>query len=319
MCSQLIFGSWGLGGASFHNPSYGEFSADSAKKLLDAVLMAGVLSFDTAPPYGSGQSEARLGDMLYMRQNDRKKITISTKFGFNETFKKIEISKANVENSLTNSLKRLKTDYIDIYLWHSPTIDEIKLYAKKFNEICEKNKVNGKIKKWGISLKSPSDIKHIPEGLYPDILQLNFNAMDQRALHLKRLKEMKNKSTILIARTPFFFGFLANRNLYKQHFDNYDHRSKMNKASVRKLSLYSRFLTNGVYENGKLIPMTELSLRYIYSLNLFSSIILGSLNIDEWTENIGILKKGRLTEESSKLIELRYKNIEKYVKLAIKN
>ncbi len=84
--------------------------------VVNTAIDAGINFFDTAEMYGGGgKSEEYLGAALGAR---RKNIILATKFGYNP-----DGSKNNVVKSVEGSLKRLKTDYIDLYQLHKPDDD----------------------------------------------------------------------------------------------------------------------------------------------------------------------------------------------------
>ena len=91
--------------------------ADETAKVVEAALDAGINFFDTADVYGSGQSEEFLGRVLGGRWN---RVVIATKFGSNMGEGREGASPQYVRQALDDSLKRLKTDRIDLYQLHRP-------------------------------------------------------------------------------------------------------------------------------------------------------------------------------------------------------
>ena len=149
----------GLGGTAFGN-MYEVLSDEEARSTVDAAFSAGVRYFDTAPHYGRGFSEIRLGAGL--AGYDRDDFVLSTKVGYTleprpqDQIKKgpfaetlpfeavFDFSRDGVLRSYEESLKRLGTDRIDILFIHDPdeavTISEpgSDLYAKShFPEVME--------------------------------------------------------------------------------------------------------------------------------------------------------------------------------------
>jgi len=113
--SLLGYGGWALGKKGW--PGVDE---KEARKTLEAAIDRGVNFFDTAPIYGFGRSEEVLGEVLLgMRQ----KIFIATKCGLRwdgRGYVKHDLTAASITWELEQSLKRLKTDYIDLYQIHWP-------------------------------------------------------------------------------------------------------------------------------------------------------------------------------------------------------
>src|SRR5689334_24803746 len=91
--------------------------ADATKAVIDATLDSGINFLDTADMYGNGESEIFLAQALGAR---RKSVVLATKFGFSMGEGKSGASPNYVREAAEASLKRLKTDYIDLYLIHTP-------------------------------------------------------------------------------------------------------------------------------------------------------------------------------------------------------
>jgi aryl-alcohol dehydrogenase-like predicted oxidoreductase len=87
--------------------------------VVHAALDAGITFFDTAESYGDGQSESWLGKGLGRRRKD---VIVATKFGWGKLHApgKGGGSRANIEKAVEGSLKRLGTDWIDLYQLHRP-------------------------------------------------------------------------------------------------------------------------------------------------------------------------------------------------------
>lgn len=113
----LSFGTATFGGGTEFFKAWGETDVAEASRLIDVCLDAGVNMFDTADIYSNGLSEEVLGEALKGR---RDKTLISTKatFRFGEDINSVGSSRFHLTNALEASLKRLKTDYIDIYTMH---------------------------------------------------------------------------------------------------------------------------------------------------------------------------------------------------------
>ncbi len=85
--------------------------------VLDAALDSGINFLDTADMYSTGESEEYLADALGTRRND---VVLATKFGFSMGEGKSGASPAYVKDALEASLRRLRTDRIDLYQLHTP-------------------------------------------------------------------------------------------------------------------------------------------------------------------------------------------------------
>lgn len=149
--SRIIQGFWRLHTWNMSPEALHEF-------MVQAVAL-GVTTFDTAEIYGNYTAEAQLGAVLKLDPSLRSKIQIITKTGINKpnpdnsyTFKHYETSYDKIMASCNDSLKKLNTTYIDVYLIHreDPFFDH-QGAAKAFKQL----KAEGKIKAYGVCNYDP--------------------------------------------------------------------------------------------------------------------------------------------------------------------
>src|SRR5919202_1441023 len=97
----------------------GRVDRDGTRAVVDAALDAGVTLFDTADIYGNrGGSEEFLGDAL---QGRRERVVLATKFGGDMADgTRARGSQAYIRKAIDASLRRLRTDHVDLYQYHSP-------------------------------------------------------------------------------------------------------------------------------------------------------------------------------------------------------
>jgi len=114
--SRLAFGAMTFGTDS-RFPAVTKVDKDGARALVNRCLDAGINFFDTADGYAHGQSEQMLGEVLRERRND---VVIATKVGFRsgEPITQAGLSRRHILASCDASLKRLQTDWIDLYIVH---------------------------------------------------------------------------------------------------------------------------------------------------------------------------------------------------------
>ena len=134
-CSVIGLGTWGLAG-SF----WGKVDDDQSIATIRAGLEAGINLIDTAPVYGDGHSEEVVGRALEGLK--REDIVLATKCG------RFTCETEKIRQELETSLKRLKTDYIDLYQVHWP--DDKVPFEETFGEL-ENMRKQGKIRYIGVS------------------------------------------------------------------------------------------------------------------------------------------------------------------------
>ncbi|WP_246791822.1 aldo/keto reductase [Burkholderia perseverans] len=113
----LSFGTGTFGGKGEFFQAWGETDVAEARRLVDICLDAGLTMFDSADIYSGGASEQVLGEALKGR---RDKALISTKatFRFDDGPNNVGSSRFHLINSVDAALKRLQTDYIDLFQLH---------------------------------------------------------------------------------------------------------------------------------------------------------------------------------------------------------
>ena len=114
----LCLGVATFGGGNEFFRAWGDTDVKEATRLIEICLEAGVNFFDTADVYSQGLSEEILGEAI--RQVPRESILIATKatFPFGEGPNNLGSSRHHLTRQIDGSLKRLKTDYIDVYHMH---------------------------------------------------------------------------------------------------------------------------------------------------------------------------------------------------------
>jgi len=144
--SKFVFGTATFSGTHGFN-TVGSTVGDEARRQIDVAIEAGVNAFDTANLYSHGDSEIVLGEALAGR---RDKALIFTKAGFpmSEAPNDRGSSRIHLMNQVERSLKRLRTDYLDLYfihLWDGATPVEETI------ETMSNLVAAGKIRYWGVS------------------------------------------------------------------------------------------------------------------------------------------------------------------------
>lgn len=220
--SEIGFGAWGIGGNNNGAVAYGPVDAAEAKLALLAAVDAGVTLFDTADFYGFGHSESVLGETL---KPHRSRVVLATKCGMLDAAGNQDFSPQHMHRALESSLRRLQTDYVDLYQLHSPPIDLV-TRGGEILATLEAMRQSGEIRAYGISVRSPEDGLVAVRDLGFDCLQTNFNLIDQRALDSGLLNLCEANGASIIARTPLVFGFLTGQYAATDNFAPDDHRRR---------------------------------------------------------------------------------------------
>ncbi|NQY47664.1 MAG: aldo/keto reductase [Colwellia sp.] len=163
--SRLIYGCMRIAGDNT--------PADKAKgKLaLRAALEAGYNHFDHADIYGGGHCESLFGELLTELKQEtptiREQLIITSKAGIRFEPQRYDFSTDYLTTSVENSLKRLNVDYLDMFLLHRPDyLFNTEEVAQTFQQL----KASGKVKHFGVSNFSPSQVSLLQSALDEPLL-----------------------------------------------------------------------------------------------------------------------------------------------------
>lgn len=142
-----------------------ELPASEASHLIGTALDQGINFFDHADIYGEGRSEEVFAQAIAMRPGVRDRIFLQSKCGIRQGY--FDFSKEHILASVEGSLKRLKTDYLDVLLLHRPdTLVEPEEVAEAFAILHR----TGKVRYFGVSNQNPMQIELLAQYLNQKIL-----------------------------------------------------------------------------------------------------------------------------------------------------
>ena len=171
--SKLCLGTWGIGGAGWDS-----YSDESRMDAIKAALECGINFIDTAPAYNAGKAECYVGETLN-KLKKRKEVVISTKCGNKFVDGKYLRcgSKESILKQCDESLKNLKTDYIDIYLVHWPDPD---VELEETIDAVSTLKKEGKILHAGVSNFSKEQIEEEEKYCKIEAFQPQYSLADRK-------------------------------------------------------------------------------------------------------------------------------------------
>ena len=171
--SKLCLGTWGIGGAGWDS-----YSDESRMDAIKAALECGINFIDTAPSYNAGKAECYVGETL-SKLKKRREVVISTKCGNKFVDGKYLRcgSKESILKQCDESLKNLKTDYIDIYLVHWPDPD---VELEETIDAVSTLKKEGKILHAGVSNFSKEQIEEAQNYCEIEAFQPQYSLADRK-------------------------------------------------------------------------------------------------------------------------------------------
>ena len=240
--SVIGFGAWAIGGMN-----WGPTDDDVSRRALHAALDRGVTLIDTADVYGFGHSEELIAGVLEER-GCRDEVVVATKAG-NDFYGAADdddkgygairqtYTKEYLISAVEKSLRRLRTDHIDILQLHSPDLD--KLERDEPWDALSTLRRDGKIRHAGLSVQSfrETEQAHLLDRHADllDVLQVRYNLLEREAERVLFPKALEH-GTGIIVRIPILFGLLAGKFTRDSTFGEDDHR-RMN-LGTEKLAAY---------------------------------------------------------------------------------
>ena len=307
--SEIGFGAWGIGGMTAGATSYGTVADTVAIEALEFAVDQGVSFFDTSNVYGAGHSEELLGKTL---AKTRHNLVISSKMGLLNYDQKLEWSEQEMRSSLEGSLRRLKTDYLDVLHLHMVGLDElandpsIMTTLKTFQQ-------EGKVRALAISLNSPEDaLQSIVTDNFT-VIQVNFSLLDMRIVTNGFLVTERETQLGIIARTPLNFGFLANNYRQGIKFNEADHRSRWPMSQIRAwINGANELLTVlGIENLDDRQARVNLALKFCLSYSAVSSVLPGMLSKSEVEMNLRAIDSPLFSDETLFAVAEAYASWEK--------
>jgi len=312
--SAMGMGCWAIGGpfTGFGGMELGWGKVDD-KESINALLTAhekGINFFDTADVYGTGHSERLIAKAFADRRNE---VVIATKFGmvFNEQEKDtndLDASPQYIRKALEASLKRLNTDYVDLYQLHIKDYDNEK--AIETRDTLEDLVKEGKIRGYGWSTDDYERALIFSQGQNCTAIQHQFNIF---VGNKKILRLCEENDLASINRGPLGMGLLTGKFSEKVDLPANDVRIMMDTMQdpyymyfkegkplpelLKKLEIVREILCSG----GR--TLAQGALAWIWGKSLITIPIPGFKTVKQATENADALNYGPLTISQMRQIE----------------
>jgi aryl-alcohol dehydrogenase-like predicted oxidoreductase len=280
--SVIGYGAWGIGGEPFWNTEGEESSTRSIEKAIDM----GVNFYDTAPVYGFGYSEELLGRAL---QSKRKDVIIATKCGLvweKEKLKAIRkrATRESILKEIDLSLKRLRTDYIDLYQVHWP--DETTPIEETMDTLIKIQK-EGKIRHIGVSNYSANQMKESLK--YGQIVSLQpMYSMLERDVEEERLPFCIENGIGVVCYSPLASGVLTGKYDENTRFEDWrgqgiigNFTGEVYVSHIKKVKQVEKIAE----KNGK--TLAQLAINWLLHQQGVSTAIVGVKTPDQVEQNIG--------------------------------
>jgi aryl-alcohol dehydrogenase-like predicted oxidoreductase len=262
-----------------------------AREIIETALDEGINYFDSADLYDFGENEKIVGAAL---KDVREKVIIATKVGNrwnpDKTGWSWDPSKSHIKEAVKQSLKRLGTDYIDLYQLHGGTIeDNIDETIEAFEEL----KSEGYIRYYGISSIRPNVIREYVKKSDIVSVMMQYSILDRRPEE-EALPLLHENGISVVTRGPLAKGLLSDKMLEKVSQKGYQDYSEKELLDVLPL-LRDKLASDRSF--------TEIALQYNLAHPAVASVIAGASSPKQVRINAQSISSQTLTQQEVTLIK----------------
>ena len=308
--SPMGLGCWAIGGPFWAGETplgWGEVDDEESIRAIHAALDLGITLFDTANVYGAGHSERVLGRAF---ARTRSRVVIATKFNavFDEITRLVtgsDASPSGIRAACEDSLRRLNTDYIDLYQFHDNDFPADK--AEPVRETLETLVKEGKIRAYGWSTDYPERVEVFAQGPNCAAIQLQLNVLDDNPTVIQQCEKY---NLAALNRGPLAMGLLTNKYIggTKLSIDDvrgekspewmkYFKDGKPSAEWLRKRDAVREILTS----DGRSVAQGALA--WLWARSQQTLPIPGFRTVAQVKENAGAMQFGPLTNEQMREID----------------
>ncbi len=296
--TTIGFGAWAIGGAWLYG--WGKQDDDTSVKTIRKGLDLGINWIDTAAVYGLGHSEEVVARAI---AGNRDKVFIATKCGlvWNDKGKtRFNSGPESIRNQVEESLKRLNTDYIDLYQIHWP---DPKTPVEKSWEVMTWLKEEGKVRYIGVSNFDVPLIEKCERITHIDSLQPPYNLLTRDVEH-KILPYCEQNGIGVIAYSPMLSGLLTGKfNIAKVAKDDWRiYGEQFKEPYLTKNLNFVDSLKPIAKKYGKTVG--QLAIAWVLKHSAVTSAIVGARYPDQVTENVAAVDFEMESEDILEIEEL---------------
>ena len=271
--SVVGVGAWQFGGEWGH-----DYTPTEAEDIIRTAGDCGINLIDTAECYGDHLSEELVGKSI---AGNRDSWIVATKFGhkFHDFVdRSTHWTPDEVRQQLEDSLRALRTDYVDVYQFHSG--DDDAFQTEGLWEMLQKQVDEGKIRHLGISIGSNTNIKQTRAAVdvNAEVIQVVYNRLD-RGPDEHVLPACKELRLGVLARVPLASGYLSGKYRPGARFTGKDVRARSEQATIDKKLLEVEKIQKNEVPDG--VSMASWALAWCLKNEAVTAVIPGCKSPDQ--------------------------------------
>lgn len=298
--SALSLGGWTTYGASVK-------AEDTVRGILRAAYGAGVNFFDISDIYEKGEAEKAMGKVF--AELPRHELVISTKcfWPMSDDVNDTGLSRKHIMESIDKSLRRIGTDYVDLYFCHRPDPETpIEETARAMDDLIHR----GKVLYWGTSEWSAQQIRQAQEicdqrNLYaPVVEQPQLSLVSRKRWHTEIQPALAEFQLGAVTWSPLASGLLSGKyddgqpegaRLWRSENLRKTYLTEKNRQRVRQMKAIADELG---------VTRSQLAIAWCLAQPGVTSVITGATRLEQWQQNLGALKVKITDDVARRLGEL---------------
>lgn len=270
--------------------NFGAMRVDASRQVVDKAIELGVTLFDTADVYGNrGGSESQLGEILGSRRKD---IVVATKFAMpmDDAGTKSGASAAYIRQACEDSLKRLKTDWIDLYQQHRPDPKTpIEETLRALDDLVK----DGKVRAIGCSNMPSDQLEAAQDASRKLHLAAYVTAQDEYSLLVRGIEgalvpTLKQEGMSLLPYFPLASGLLTGKYEKGKDIPSGTRYARMGRFGERYMTDENWRIVGELTDYAKLKGHTllELAFAWLVAHPYLSSVIAGATRPEQVEQNV---------------------------------
>jgi L-galactose dehydrogenase len=274
-------------GAAPLGDEYGTIDPAEAERAVHYAIDQGITFFDTAPYYGRTVSEERLGKALEGRRQDVMIATKCSRYDLDE----FDFSAKRVEESIDESLRRLRTDYVDLFQIHDIEFGDLKQVIEEAVPAARRVQKSGKARYVGITGLQLKPLRHVAEAAPVDTI-LSYARYNLMARDLDELMTpfAKEHGIGLINASPLHLRILTPSGAPDWH------------PAAQEVKEVGRKVVELCDKRGT--PTPKVALRFCLDHPYVSTTLVGLASVDQVRQNLEILDESTDVDLLAEIDEL---------------
>ena len=303
LVSELCFGTMTFGGRGFWT-AIGTTPQDEVNQIINHCLEAGINFFDTANVYSFGLSEEMLGVALEGKRQD---VIVATKVlgRMGDGVNQAGLSRVHIMNQVHDSLKRLNTDYIDLYQIHGfDALTNMETTLRTLDDLVR----SGKVRYIGCSnLAAWQLMKALGISEFRNLERFvsiqSYYSVAGRDLEREVVPVLKDQNVGLLVWSPLAGGFLSGKFTREQQ-DDAARRANFDFPPIDKERAYNCVEVMQEIATNHEVSVAQVALGWLLHQNVVTSVIIGAKRMEQLEDNLKAVDLELSADELSKLDEV---------------